>query len=158
MPAEVSELRKSMYVDDLVSGGKTVEEARKLKTNVTDISSDATFTLHKCHLNEPMLEDTPTNPAAEVTYAKQQLGATKGEYSLLGLPWDKSADTISVVIPSESANPTKRGTLQKLAKIYDPLDLISPQTLQGKLIYQEICKKKIGWDVEIDDELKKKLK
>ena len=159
MPAEVSELRKSMYVDDLVSGGKTVEEARKLKTNATDIFSDATFTLHKWHSNEPVLEDTPTNPAAEVTYAKQQLGATKGgECSLLRLPWDKSADTISVVIPSESANPNKRGTLQKLARIYDPMGLISPQTLQGKLIYREICKKKIGWDVEIDDELKKKLK
>ena len=66
MPAGVSELRKSMYVDDLVSGGKTVDEARKLKTNATDIFSDATFTLHKWHSNEPVLEDTPTNPAAEV--------------------------------------------------------------------------------------------
>ena len=156
-PEEVSELRKSMYVDDLVSGGKTVEEAKKLKTNATEIFNDATFTLHKWHSNEPELEDPSTNLAAEVTYAKQQLGATRGEESsLLGLPWDKSSDTISIAT-SESATPTKRGTLQKLAKIYDPLGLISPQTLQGKLVYREICKNKIGWDAEIDDEVKKKL-
>jgi hypothetical protein len=35
--------------------------------------------------------------------------------------------------------------------------LVSPQTLQGKLIYREMCQKKVGWDVPIDDDVKKKL-
>ena len=46
---------------------------------------------------------------------------------------------------------------KKLAKIYDPLGLVSPITLQGKLIYREICLKKIGWDAELDQAMKKKL-
>ncbi|XP_028407544.1 uncharacterized protein LOC114530162 [Dendronephthya gigantea] len=158
MPEEVSELRKSMYVDDFISGRTTVEEAKQLKRNATEIFNDATFTLHKWHSNEPELEDSPDKSADEVTYAKQQLGTTKGgECSLLGLPWHKSSDTISVVIPCEPTKPTKRGTLQKLARIYDPLGLVSPHTLQGKLIYREVCKKKVGWDVEIDSEAKKNL-
>ena len=158
MPEEVSELRKSMYVDDFISGRTTAEEAKQLKRNATEIFNDATFTLHKWHSNEPELEDSPDKSADEVTYAKQQLGTTNGgECSLLGLPWHKSSDTISIVIPCEPTKPTKRGTLQKLARIYDPLGLVSPQTLQGKLIYREVCKKKVGWNVEIDNEEKKKL-
>ena len=139
-----------MYVDDLVCGRKTVEEAKKLKMNATEIFNDATVTLHKWHSNEPELEDPSTNPAAEVTYAKQQLGTTRGEESK-----DQNCHSLRVSNPNQARNFTK--TLQKLAKIYDPLGLISPQTLQGKLVYREICKNKIGWDAEIDDELKKKL-
>ena len=115
MPEEVSELRKSMYVDDFISGRTTVEEAKQLKRNATEIFNGATFTLHKWHSNEPELEDSPDKSADEVTYAKQQLGTTNGgECSLLGLPWHKSSDTISVVIPCEPTKPTKREPYKNL--------------------------------------------
>ena len=157
-PEVVSEIEKSMYVDDLISGEPTVSKAKQLKENAIEIFKDATFTLHKWHSNEPALEDSLKADSEDVTYAKQQFGAVnEGECSLLGLPWNKSADTISVVIPTEAAKTTKRGTLQKLAKIYDPLGLVSPITLQGKLIYREICLKKIGWDTELDEAMRNKL-
>ena len=89
-------------------------------------------------------------------YTKQQFGTVnEGECSLLRLPWNKSADTISVVIPTKVAKTTKRGTLQKLAKIYDLLGLMSPIMLEGKLIYCAICLKKIGWDTELDEAINK---
>lgn len=49
MPEVVREPHKSLYVDDLISGGTTVKEALQLKQEVTTIFSDATFTLHKWH-------------------------------------------------------------------------------------------------------------
>ena len=55
---------------------------------------------------------------------------------ILGLSWNKKRDTVSVEVPSEQARLTKRGTLAKLAKIYDPLGLVSPEALCGKLIYR----------------------
>ena len=63
----------------------------------------------------------------------------------------KRADQISATIPPEVATTTKRGTLQKLAKRYNPLALVSPQTLQGKLIYRETY-----WDAPIDNNVKQK--
>ena len=42
-----------------------------------------------------------------------------------------------------------------LAKVYDPLGLISPKMLEGKIIYREICEEKIRWDGSIPDELRK---
>ena len=146
-----------MHVDDLISGKMTVAEAQTLKEGAIEIFDDATFTLHKWHSNTPKLEDAANNPTDEQTFAKQQLGNTnRGESSILGLCWDKRADQISVTIPSEETATTKRGTLQRLAKIYDPLGLASPQTLQGKLIYREACQMKLGWDEPINNNLKQK--
>ena len=54
---------------------------------------------------------------------------------ILGLSWNKKRETVSVDIPPEQARLTKRVILVKLATIYDPLGLISPETLRGKLIY-----------------------
>ena len=44
-------------------------------------------------------------------------------------PWDKENDTIAASLPLEKAEPTKRGILSKVAKIYDPLGLASPISL-----------------------------
>ena len=52
-PHVVAELRKSLFVDDLTSGGMTVEEAKELKEGAFKIVKDATFTLHKWQSSKP---------------------------------------------------------------------------------------------------------
>ena len=42
--------------------------------------------------------------------------------------------------------PTKRKVLSILAAIFDPLGIISPVSVPGKVLFQEICTRKIGWD------------
>ena len=44
-PEAVAELRRSMYVEDLVSGGHTVQQAQRNKEQSTEILQDATFEL-----------------------------------------------------------------------------------------------------------------
>ena len=39
------------------------------------------------------------------------------------------------------------------AKIYDPLGLTSPITLEGKILYREVCEKRIPWDQRLPQEL-----
>jgi hypothetical protein len=73
----------------------------------------------------------------------------------LGLKWNKIEDTLQVDFPTVPAVLTKRGVLAYLAKVYDPLGLISPMMLEGKIIYREICEEKIRWDGSIPDELSK---
>ena len=126
-PDVVAKLRKELYVDDLISGAITVHKAREVKDKATIIFQDACFTLrHKWHSNAPELEavQSSTKDTEEATYAKQQLDAPRGTMSsMLGLPWNKERDTVSVEVPSEQATLTKRGILVKLARIYDPLGL-----------------------------------
>ena len=71
------------------------------------------------------------------------------ECGLLGRKWNKDADTIAVSFPQETSAPTKRGILGKIAKVYDPLGLASPLTLEGKLLYRDACQQKKAWDAEL---------
>ena len=136
----VDEISKSLYVDDLVSGATTTEKATTLKNKATEISQDATFELHKWQSNAEELDNPSSLTQEEETYAKQQLGVpAKKNGKLLGLDWNKEDDTISISFPTEKADLTKRGILSKVARVYDPLGLVSPCTLAGKLLYREAC-------------------
>ena len=155
-PEFVEELRKSLYVDDLLSGGSTVEEAQMKKSMSKEIFEDATFILHKWHSNESELEKDSNCKGnhEEQSYAKQQLGATSSETKMLGLPWDKKNDTLSVEFPEVETEPTKRGVLSTLAKVYDPLGIVSPTTLSGKLIFRDVSDEKLAWDTKLPEPLR----
>ena len=68
------------------------------------------------------------------------------EMKVLGLKWDKHSDTLKDSFPSENIPATRRCILRKLARIYDPLGLVSPLTLEGKLIYRDVSDAKLPWD------------
>ena len=78
-PEEAERLRRNVYVDDLLTGGRNVQQAQGRKKVAQEIMSDATFELHKWHSNHPELEDKhqPENRAQlateEQSYAKKQL-------------------------------------------------------------------------------------
>ena len=86
-PELVEEIERSMYVDDLISGGETTKQALEIKMTATTIFGEATFKLHKWHSNNRELEvETATSDEESQSYAKQQLGTRKGESKLLGVP------------------------------------------------------------------------
>ena len=163
-PEEAERLRRSFYVDDLLTGGQDLQQASARKKLAQEIMSDATFQLHKWHSNRPELEDNaqPVSQKNSVqlascedqSYAKQQLLVKPNESKLLGVKWNKREDTIAVQFPATSSTPTKREVLSKLAKVYDPLGLASPTILLGKQIYREACECKVSWDSAIPENLR----
>ena len=48
----------------------------------------------------------------------------------------------------------KRSILKVVAKIFDPLGVISPVTFQMKVLFQELCKQKINWDDPLPTRIK----
>lgn len=83
MTEDAKELRKSMYVDDLIGGKTAVAKLQTLKDRATEIFGNATFTLHKWHSNAPELEEPVMDSTTEETFAKQQLATAHA--SILGL-------------------------------------------------------------------------
>ena len=152
-PDTVNEIRKSLYVDDLISGGPTTDKAKCSKHEATEIFADAKFELHKWHSNEKELETSCED--YEPSLAKEQLEneAPKGECKLLGIGWDKVDDTLHVFFPALPAEETKRGILTNLAKVYDPLGIVSPVMLEGKLLYRDTCDQKKAWDAPLPEEI-----
>ncbi|XP_015779794.1 PREDICTED: uncharacterized protein LOC107357669 [Acropora digitifera] len=66
-------------------------------------------------------------------------------------------DTLTVNFPKSETATSKREVLRNLAKVYDLLGLATPLTLQGKLIYREICNLKVPWDAQLSKQLVKKV-
>ena len=87
----VNEIEKSLYVDDLINGGPTVEAAKQVKETSTEVFAQGRFTRHKWHSNATELDAVSANQISDTqeTYAKQQLGVPQmGEgdppWSLMG--------------------------------------------------------------------------
>ena len=154
-PIEIAEIRQSLYVDDVISGGSTIEEAKHLKETAKSVFQEARFELHKWHSNVPELESEMLEPD-EQTYAKKQLGVKATETKILGLHWQKSEDSLAVTFPKRPTRQTKREILRYLASIYDPLGFAAPIHLLGKLVYRECCEQNVNWDQEVTDTVLRK--
>ena len=155
-PKEIEEMKNSMYVDDMISGGNNEAEVVYLKNSAKTIFKEGGFVLHKWHSNNPRLEeDDFDRNNSELSYAKQQLGSKSSETKVLGIHWNKVRDTFEIRFPLEKYKATKRGILKNLASIYNPLVFVSPMHLMGKIIYQMICEKKLAWDNTIPSDFMK---
>lgn len=111
-PVEVEEILRSLYVDDIISGGSTTDEVQDLKKTIASVFGEAKFTMHKWNSNDPQLESENVFPVDEQqSYAKQQLGVKEGETKMLGFLWNKREDLITVTFPEEPVDVRKRGIL-----------------------------------------------
>ena len=53
---------------------------------------------------------------------------------------------------------TKRKVLSSTSAIFDLLGIVSPVTVVGKILLQEICKKNTSWDEPITGEIERTWK
>ncbi|XP_068690695.1 uncharacterized protein [Montipora foliosa] len=56
-------------------------------------------------------------------------------------------------MPRDNETASKRALLRNLARIYDPLGLVAPLTVQGKFIYRDACNAKFAWDARLPQQL-----
>ena len=71
----------------------------------------------------------------------------------LGVKWCLSRDSLSLIIDAPDRAFTKRGLVSKLHTIFDPLGLISPIILVGKILQRKVLPSKdsesygnLNWD------------
>lgn len=80
----------------------------------------------------------------------EEEGVTKA----LGLSWLPEQDKLVFTLQKmESPPKTKRAILSEIAKIYDPLGLLSPIIIRNKIFMQKLWTCNIGWDTEIPQDL-----
>ena len=174
-PEFVKRMIEGFYVDDLVTGERTVDKTFTLYKNARERMSKGGFTLRKWKTNDPglreMISTCESNKTTrevgrledEETYAKSKLepqGGTKGE-KVLGLAWDCENDTLHfnfqhIADKAKGLEATKRNVLSLLASLFDPLGMVSPVTVGMKVLFQEICNSKFDWDEVLTGEIKRK--
>ena len=153
-PETIAELKKSVYVDDVISGGASEKQLVKFKSESIEIFKKGNFSLHKWHSTIPALEDD-VQPTGMQTYAKEILGTAPTETKMLGLLWNKAKDMLAVSFKDckSTKEMTKRGMLRAMAKVFDPIGLVSPVMLIAKHLYRETCETKHTWDGPLQKEI-----
>ena len=81
---KIAEIKKSLYVDDYISGGINATGVRKLKQLIINIVGEAQFIFHKWYSNIPESEDENNSKDIQAC-AKVQLGVERNETKILGL-------------------------------------------------------------------------
>ena len=149
-------LMNDFYVDDGLKGESTVEAAVDLLKKARLICSAGSLRLHKIvSNNNEVVNSVPESERGGAAQANKDtdLGTTALE-SVLGLQWCTESDSFCFkLIPKD--NPlTRRGILATVASVYDPLGLIAPVVLVGRMILQEMCGVGAGWDHPIQEDLR----
>ena len=69
----------------------------------------------------------------------------------LGVKWDVNEDAFYYVMRQVCARDdvTRRMMLSNIATLYDPLGLITPIAVRGKILFQEATRLKLDWDVPV---------
>ena len=149
------------------SGGEDEDKLLKFKTEATEIMKEGGFQLHKWHSNAPGIEelDTDTNLNSDhsgesSTYAKQAVGTKPNETKILETAWKKDEDQLSFnlarCLGREEEGPlTKRKMLSTINCIFDLLGIVSPFVIVGKILYSQVCLKKLRWDERVPEEIQR---
>ena len=170
-PSFVARFLNSIYVDDLTFGADSIDEAFELYTKSKARLAEAGFNLRKfCSNSMDLLErisqkeqyqsavslksERNTLQEEDQSYARHTVGANQSQpqdgQRVLGLLWDSGSDQfifdISQVGIDANLEPKKRDVVSLASRIFDPMGILSPVTIQFKVLFQKICELKIGWD------------
>ena len=166
-------LLQSIYVDDIVSGADSEDEAFELYAQAKELFRWGGFNLRKFLTSSKELqqridqaEEMPRQPASSdpltETYAQTVLGtqSPKGpdECKILGVLWNHSSDCLVFDISelarvAANLQPTKRNLVSLIGKFYDPLGFLAPVTVRFKILFQKMCQDKIDWDTTLPSNL-----
>ncbi|XP_071055128.1 uncharacterized protein [Onthophagus taurus] len=149
-------LLKDTYVDDILSGADSVSEAQKVISQVQTIVMAGCFHARKWMSNHPdvLVQLSPSDDSHTVTVDLRGDDAPRA----LGLIWNNETDEFLFVLSqaSETLNRlTKRSVLSFIARLYDPLGLLSPFIITAKIYMQELWILGLDWDEEFPSDLTK---
>ncbi|XP_062551647.1 uncharacterized protein LOC134216878 [Armigeres subalbatus] len=148
------------YVDDYFYSVDTVAEALKRAQQVSFVHKQAGFEIRNWVSNSVEVlsglgEDKPMEPV--LFNQDKQLDSER----VLGITWDPEIDVFAFTIMHresvraylyDSKRPTKRIVLSCVMGFFDPLGLLSPFTVHGKIIIQQLWRSGCEWDQQIGDE------
>ncbi|GFW77551.1 uncharacterized protein TNCV_2499431 [Trichonephila clavipes] len=137
-PIAASVLRNNLYMDDVLCGAATLEEAIVLRQQLKGILKSAGMELHKLCANHEKLSPDP-----EQNYNFATLTETK----TLGVSWKPNLDCLLIKVKvCLDSSYTKRDVLSTIAKIFDPVGLMAPVISKAKIFLQRLWRSRLEWN------------
>lgn len=136
-----TQMKTDIYVDNLVSGVDTQNDALQYFHQARHLMSPVGFNLRTWTSNSPNVRSLT---------AQQGLQDKDAETKVLGLHWNPTTDTLTYQqnksITPENNLTTKRDILRQSSKIYDPLGFLTPVTIRAKILLQDLWQRQFNWD------------
>lgn len=151
---------RNFYMDDYLGAFDNRLEAQRVVNSMHKVHLAASFELRGWASNVPEVigDVTDTRSSDTTTLGKSDTERT------LGLIWNHARDTLGFNVNFRTTPesvlqgdvlPTKRQVTSAVMSVFDPLGLVSPVTMIGKCLIQEIWRSGIGWDDPITTEQNK---
>ena len=152
--------RDTFYVDDDLDSTSNPTEAKRKVEVVDETCRRSGFQLRKWASNYPEVLAAVTPDRRADVGCDVNLGTDSlNELTTLGMKWRPETDKLTYRAPEMKEVTTRRELLSNMTKLFDPLGLVSPWTLNCRVLVQNLCKRKLTWDEPIPDEhLKKWIK
>ena len=139
-------ITRSFYVDDLLRSSASLSEAREVIVDTRRVLNMGGFNLTKFVVNDSaLLADIAVPDRSEQVVEITSEVVSKA----LGTCWDVTADSFYYVnrpLVDVVSNVTQRSILKQVSSMYDPLGLITPIVLKGRMIFQAVVRLKLQWD------------
>ncbi|UYV74134.1 hypothetical protein LAZ67_11002214 [Cordylochernes scorpioides] len=143
-------IKTDFYVDDLLSGATTIEEAKVLIDDIRKILLSGGFCIRKWMSNIPeVLSEVPEALKAHDSYEIGDNSSVK----ILGINWNPSTDNFTITVNSLKDVYSKRQLLSDISQIYDPLGWLSPVIISFKILFQTLWKQDLDWDDPLSESL-----
>jgi len=146
-PLAAHALLNDTYVDDIITGADTIDDARNLRKQLDALLAEGKFKAHKWCSN---LDEKIRKRFSNININDM--------VKTLGLEWNHTLDEFRFTIQITSNVNTKREMLSAISKLFDPLGLIGPVLTTAKILMQKLWEIKVNWDDRLPEEILDKWK
>ena len=152
-PNTVNLILNDFWVDDLLSGADTLEEACVLQDDLRETLNKNCLPLRKRSSNEPQLVTRLPKGLQEAGKA-YEINDKTHQIKTLGLTWHPLEDHFVYASCSEYVSTIiKRTLLSDVSKHFDPIGLIAPVLVIAKVIIQSCWKLDLEWNDAVPDDV-----
>ncbi|XP_036322008.1 uncharacterized protein LOC118736009 [Rhagoletis pomonella] len=134
-----------------MTGAPTVDTVIEIKRQVTAMLERAGFPLRTFAANNmDIIDDVPLDDREKI------INLDDTDYiKTLGLRWSPSTDDFFFCYngPPVSRKTTKRSILSQIAALFDPLGLLNPLIVSGKILMQQLWEPKLDWDESVPQDI-----
>ena len=111
-----AKVRSGIYMDDICTSFSSSQEAESALTRMGKIFREANMHLHKTRTS----------------------GDSTPDGKILGVLWSTERDELAAVVADLPSPSTKRELLSVISRTFDPLGMLSPWMIRGKILFQRL--------------------
>ena len=144
----VQTVKENFYMDDGLKSLRSEQDAIELVQELCSLLKRGGFRLTKWVSNsKQVMESIPEDDRAKDV---KDLNLPLPSERALGVQWLTETDTFGIKVKQREKPPTRRGLLSTMSSVYDPFGFVAPHVMQAKMLFQDECKMKKGWDDELE--------